>query len=193
MTSSSSFIISCIKSKNNFDPHFLTLKPFPQIHHFILSNLPSLFLVAIWIQRKDQKRNRWSVLSASRHLSGFFSIPRLINMKPKNSPYTKHAFLRIELHVILLESAKYLAQVGRMLFNTVGLYYHVIDVNFFCPPYLLLENSIHQSLLSCPCVLHSKGHNLIAIIVPFSQEGCLPSICSIHRYLIIHGVCVKKT
>jgi len=75
MTFPSSFIIPCITVKNNFDPHFLTLK-------FTISfSLPSILLLCFWLQYEFTVctlRVSYKPLGTSRVLQKFLGILRVL-------------------------------------------------------------------------------------------------------------------
>ena len=66
-----------------------------------------------------------------------------------------------------------------------ALHKHVVDINLCIPSYLWTKHVIYLLLISCPCVLQTKGHHFVAKQALAGNEGSLFLINFIHLYLII--------
>ena len=69
----------------------------------------------------------------------------------------------IKLHFILAENVECLLQVSNVFFRFQTLDQHVIHIYFHCLAYLIFEHVVHQPLVSCPSILQTERHDLVAV------------------------------
>ena len=65
------------------------------------------------------------------------------------------------------------------------LHKHVVNVHLHVLSYLWTEHVIYQPLISCPCVLQTEGHYLVAKQTLVGNEGGFFLVNFVHLYLII--------
>ena len=79
-------------------------------------------------------------------------------------------FFWVEAHVIFVELSEDLFQVCLVLGYALRLDGHVINIDLDVSSDLLLENSVHQSLVCSACIFKAKGYDLVAEVDTFSDE-----------------------
>ena len=67
----------------------------------------------------------------------------------------------------------------------LAVYQHVVDLDFYIPPYLVMEHSVHKPLVDGSCVFQPEWHNLVTEKSSACDEGCLLLVSLVHHYLII--------
>lgn len=89
------------------------------------------------------------------HLLGFYLIPCLVKYKPRNLPtFTlESAFFRAESHVIFLDPHKHPLEMSSVKYFMARFHNHVVHIHLQRLSYLLLEDLINHSLISCVSVL----------------------------------------
>lgn len=88
---------------------------------------------------------------------------------PATNP--KDAFFRIEARVILVNLSEHLFQVYHVLGHAVRLDDQVVHVNLKISSSLLFEDSVYEPLVHGPFIFQSEGHDPVAKIDVFSDEG----------------------
>ncbi|XP_020218328.1 uncharacterized protein LOC109801623 [Cajanus cajan] len=64
----------------------------------------------------------------------------------------------------------HLGEVDSMVLGQGGFDHHVVNIDFHVLPDLLVENLVHQSLVSGSCVLETEGHHSVAVIGVIGNE-----------------------
>ena len=67
----------------------------------------------------------------------------------------------------------------------LGFDQHVVDIDFDVSTDLVVEYSVHQSLVGGSCVLQSKWHHFVAEESSACDEGCFLLVVLIHHYLVV--------
>jgi len=70
---------------------------------------------------------------------------------------------------------------------------HIVDVYFHGASNQVLEDFVNHLLESVPNILESKGHHLVAIDFPISDEGCLVFVHWVHLDLIVPRIGIHKS
>lgn len=84
-----------------------------------------------------------------------------------------------------MEVIEGLLQIGDIVGCMDALYQHVIHIDFHVSPKLILEDLVHQPLISCSCILEAEGYYLVAVNAFLGHEGSVLLIVWVHLYLVI--------
>ena len=85
--------------------------------------------------------------------------------KPKKFParYPQEGFSGIHLQLMRSYDIEYCLQIGYVITFGTAFHCNVVDVAFHYFMHVFMENCIHSSLICCPHVLQSEGHDSITI------------------------------
>ena len=67
----------------------------------------------------------------------------------------------------------------------LGLHQHIVDVDFDIPADLVVEHSVHQSLIGGSGILQSEWHHFVAEESSARDEGRLLLVALVHHYLVV--------
>ena len=103
------------------------------------------------------------------------------------------ALERVQHHLVFPEVVEGLPEVTYQVGTFPGHDSDVVDVGVNIPTDLLLQASLHYTLVSRTCIFQTKRHSNIAISTKRRNKGCRFLIRLLHPNLMITEICIKKT
>ena len=155
---------------------------------------PERFEINLWIYTNCP----YNPLSSLTHFGGCISwttrtfsgsrwIPLDVTTNIRNLPLAtpKEGFGGVDLKLMRPHNIEYCLQICYVIAFGTTFYYNIVNIAFHYFMYMLMKNYIHNSLLCCPCILQSKGHDSIAIHPQWCPKRCMLLIVRVHFNLIV--------
>ena len=122
-----------------------------------------------------------------------FNSP-LTDQIPQELPrcHSEGALLRVEFHLVLTEELKCFFKVAEVVPLVEAFNEHVVNIHRHCLRDQRSEDEIDQPLKSCPGVLESERHHLVAVDGAISDEHCLVFIWWVHANLIVARIRIHE-
>jgi hypothetical protein len=128
--------------------------------------------------------------------SGSTSMPPCETMKPRSFPSgtPKTDFSGFtSMPLVSSKVIKGLLKVADQVGSFPGHDLDVIDVSVHVPANLVLQASLHRTLIGGTCVFQTKSHGDIAVSAKRGDKGGHRLVRLLHPDLMIPGICVEKT